>query len=356
MVGVGEILGLGGLVGSGRSETCEAIFGLRPPDGGVLTLFGEPYRPRSPLEAIRRGFGFVGEDRRRQGLVPDLSVRENLSLVQLALQKSPLARAGAALPAIGKARELGLPEARLADSDVLAFSGGMQQKVIFARWLAAAPRVLILDEPTRGVDIETRSTIYAALRDAAARGTAIILVSSDFEELLGLADRVAVLSDGVIVADVPAGLLGIETLTMFAAPRSSADRLQATLAALVARWGGTAFWVLAEEGRLFCFDRIGDETLDIGLTRGSVGTIEGCPLAGILAEAAASAQSGVFQANGAALQTLLVPLEGRRGHQLGSIGLTLRADAARPDPTAVRAAVMAGMAPADRPSPRPGSR
>src|SRR6185437_12279688 len=155
----------------------------RPPESGSIELLGKPFRPRSALDALRAGIGFVGEDRRRQGIVPDLSVMENLLLSQLGLHRGfrwSAETAGA--HAVKIARSLGLPPQRLADPNLLLFSGGMQQKIIIARALSTEPRLLLLDVPTRGVDIETRSTIYKAIRERASRGLAVLWISSDFEE------------------------------------------------------------------------------------------------------------------------------------------------------------------------------
>ena len=227
----GEILGLGGLVGAGRSETVETLFGLRPRGGGEVRFEGRPFAPRAPAEAIRAGIGFVAEDRRRQSIVPDLSVRENLLLGHLGAHRGfglgygRLDRKIAELMA-----RLELPPERLADPSLLNFSGGMQQKIIIARWLLLEPKVLILDEPTKGVDIGTRASIYAILRDIAATGAAILIVSSEFEELLGLADRVIVISDGASIADIPSAYLDEEKLTLLAAPRSLDGALSAPVA------------------------------------------------------------------------------------------------------------------------------
>src|ERR1700730_6100762 len=229
----GEILGLGGLVGAGRSETVEAIFGLRPRQRGERSLDGKRYAPRRAADAIRAGIGFVAEDRRVQGIVPDFSVRENLLLGHLAASRKFGLGYGQRKPKVDELiQNLGLPKQRL-DTNLLNFSGGMQQKIIIARWLLLEPRLLLLDEPTRGVDIGTRASIYALLRQIAATGVACVIVSSDFDEVIGLTDRVIVLSDGVSVTDIPSALVDAEKLAMFAAPRSSAQLTHSVLAELV---------------------------------------------------------------------------------------------------------------------------
>ena len=158
---------------------------------------------------------------------------------------------------------------------MLNFSGGMQQKVILARWLVLEPRLLLLDEPTRGVDIGTRSSIYALLRRVAAEGVACVVVSSDFEEVIGLADRIVVLSDGVSVTDIPSRLVDIEKLAMFAAPRSSAERTHTVLESLAATHGGTAYWIDIDGSRLFCFDRVnGAQAADPGFAGGGFPEID----------------------------------------------------------------------------------
>src|SRR6201998_3727386 len=185
----GEILGLGGLVGAGRSETVETIFGLRPRQGGTLFLNGKAYAPRRAADAIRAGIGFVAEDRRVQGIVPDFSVRENLLLGHLAAwRKFGLGYSQRKQKLDEIIEKLGLPAQRL-DNNLLNFSGGMQQKIIIGRWLLLEPSLLLLDEPTKGVDIGTRTSIYAILRQVAGTGVGVIVISSDFEELLSLCER-----------------------------------------------------------------------------------------------------------------------------------------------------------------------
>jgi len=304
-VGVGEILGLGGLVGAGRTETVEAIFGLSALESGRVELFGREFKPSSPISSIRAGIGFVGEDRRRHGLVPDFSVRENLMLVHLSLQKKlGLTYKSVEREAHAVVEKLGLHVSRLEDANILKFSGGMQQKIIIARWLLAHPKLLILDEPTRGVDIETRASIYKALRELAAQGTAIIVVSSDFEELLGLSNRVVVLSDGRSVADVPSAYLDIERLTMLAAPRTSAGQVGELLGMLSDQFNATAVWFHRDEERIFCFDSAGEAKSGRGFKRGV---------------SLAVAESPFAQNEGG--NNAVVPLRGKRGQSMGFIGL-----------------------------------
>ena len=150
----GEILALAGLIGAGRSETLETVFGLRRPSSGTIELNGRPFRAHTPREAIRAGIGFVPEDRRGQGIVPDFTVRENLMLAHLGGHAGPGLGYGVRDASVRRLLHLlELPQQRLLDASMLNFSGGMQQKVILARWLLLEPRLLLLDEPTRGVDI-----------------------------------------------------------------------------------------------------------------------------------------------------------------------------------------------------------
>jgi ribose transport system ATP-binding protein len=198
----GEILGFAGLIGAGRTEVGRAIFGADGFEGGSITLAGAPFRPRSPREAIARGVAYLTEDRRALGLFLGLSVRDNLVV---ASQRAVVSRFRFLLPravrqtAIALLQQLdvrpledGWPVARL--------SGGNQQKVLLGRWLAVAPRVLIADEPTRGVDVGAKRRIHGQLQELAERGLGIILISSDLREVLALSHRVAVFRSGRLVA------------------------------------------------------------------------------------------------------------------------------------------------------------
>jgi rhamnose transport system ATP-binding protein len=200
-VRTGEIVGLFGLVGAGRTELARVLFGLERADRGAAVLRGRPYAPRSPAEAIGAGFAYVPEDRPRHGVLLDLDVGTN---VVLAVQDR-LARHGFLDPA----REDELAGRLVKRLDVRtdslrrlvrALSGGNQQKVALARWLAAEPAVLLLDEPTQGIDVGARSEIYALLSELVEHGLGVLAISSDLAEVMGLADRVAVMREGTVVA------------------------------------------------------------------------------------------------------------------------------------------------------------
>ncbi len=198
----GEILGLAGLVGSGRTELARVLFGLTPKDAGEIRLRGETISIDSPAQAIARGLGYVPEDRRRHGVIPELSVAANTTLAVLPKLGSPL---------LDDARERALAEgfvARFAiktpsiDTPVAHLSGGNQQKVALARWLATEPKLLILDEPTQGVDVGAKAEIHRWMAELAEKGLAILMISSELPEILGMSDRIAVMHGGTIVATV----------------------------------------------------------------------------------------------------------------------------------------------------------
>jgi ABC-type sugar transport system ATPase subunit len=199
----GEILGLAGILGSGRSEVARAIFGADRPAAGRVELDGAPLRARSPRAAIKRGLVMVPEDRKSQGLLMLRSVSENVTLAHL----PEVTRAGTIRSESENRRVHELigrldVRARSSRARVGTLSGGNQQKVLFARWLFRPPRVLIVDEPTRGVDIGAKLAIYELIHDLAAEGIAILLISSEHEEVLGLAHRVLVMRAGRIVAEL----------------------------------------------------------------------------------------------------------------------------------------------------------
>jgi len=195
----GEILGLAGLVGSGRTELARAMFGIDPLLGGTLRLNGTPLAAHSPREAIRRGVYLVPEDRKAAGLFLDVTVAENISLPDLkSHSKSLIVRAASELA--GAERQKNRLNIRTPSVKALAgtLSGGNQQKVVLAKWLAMKPTVMIFDEPTRGIDVGAKSEIYDLLRGLADAGVAILMISSDMEEVIGVSDRIAVMHEGTI--------------------------------------------------------------------------------------------------------------------------------------------------------------
>jgi rhamnose transport system ATP-binding protein len=195
----GEIVGLAGLVGSGRTELAQTIFGLTPADAGNVFVRGRKIDVRSPADAIDSGIGYLPEDRKQHGVVPEMAVDENVSLANLAT----VARSG--LIDRGRERDqaqhyvgqLRIKTASIA-AEVESLSGGNQQKVALARWLATGPKVLILDEPTQGVDVGSKSEIHALMQDLAERGLAVLMISSELPEILGMSDRIAVMRGGTI--------------------------------------------------------------------------------------------------------------------------------------------------------------
>ena len=193
----GEILGFAGLVGAGRSEVAQAVFGVEPPVGGTLRLGGEALKINAPQDAISRGIYLIPEDRRRSGLIVEEVIRKNVTL-----------------PALWRYSSAGLvrgEEERRVASDVCKrlnvkapsiearagnLSGGNQQKVVLAKWLSLDPKLLIFDEPTRGIDVGAKAEIYDLMRRLASQGVGVLMISSDMEEILGVSDRVAVMHEG----------------------------------------------------------------------------------------------------------------------------------------------------------------
>ncbi|MEU7895687.1 sugar ABC transporter ATP-binding protein [Nonomuraea sp. NPDC049152] len=203
-VGAGEILGIGGLLGSGRSGLLLSIFGAAPTVAGELEVEGKPVKPSSPRTMMNAGVGLLTEDRKVLGLLPELSIRENVTIASL--------RSGSRrglLPGREQAEEADrlLDSLRLRagsyDQPVSTLSGGNQQKVLLARWLLTKPKMLMFDEPTKGIDVGAKGELYTVIGDLAAKGLGIIVVSSYLPELLGLADRILVLRDGAVAGELP---------------------------------------------------------------------------------------------------------------------------------------------------------
>lgn len=200
----GEVVGLAGLVGSGRTEVARAIFGADPLTRGTVKLDGKPVRIRSPQDALSLGIGYLPEDRKVQGLVLGMSVRHNLALTvlrQLALGGQLVNWARVNEVALAHAQEVHLRPMRV-DIPVNALSGGNQQKVVLGKWLAAQLRVLILDEPTRGIDVGAKAEIHALIDELAHRGMAIILISSELPEVLAMSDRILVMCEGRLAGEL----------------------------------------------------------------------------------------------------------------------------------------------------------
>ena len=199
----GEIVGLAGLVGSGRTELARTIFGADTLSSGTIKVDGQPVRVQSPIDAIRLGIGLVPEDRKQQALVLQLAVRENISLANL----NHLSRGG-----IVRRRE----ERSIADrfiealqirtpsmeQKIINLSGGNQQKVVLAKWLALNPRILIVDEPTRGIDVGAKAEVHGLLSQLAQRGVAILMISSELPEILGMSDRILVMREGRLAGEL----------------------------------------------------------------------------------------------------------------------------------------------------------
>lgn len=205
-VGAGEVLGVSGLMGAGRTEIMQAVFGYLPADSGEILIDGQPVKIKSPMDAMKAGIGFITEDRKVEGLMLDKTIRENIALANL----GTISGSGV----ISKAKEKSLISRGIEEFKIRCFgtehecgnlSGGNQQKVVLAKWIYTEPKILILDEPTRGVDIGAKKEIYNVINDMARKGVAIIMVSSELPEILGMSDRVMVVREGDV-----RGILNIE--------------------------------------------------------------------------------------------------------------------------------------------------
>jgi ribose transport system ATP-binding protein len=200
----GEILGLSGLVGAGRTELARVIYGAEPAERGEILVEGRPVRIGSPQAAIALGIGLIPEDRKNQGVFLDMDVKWNISFSQVRrLSRRAVVDTRQEAALAGKYRDLLKIKTPGLDQQVKNLSGGNQQKVVLAKSLAAESKVLIFDEPTRGIDVGAKQEIYNLMCDLADAGIAIIMISSDMEELLGMADRVIVLCEGRIAGEVP---------------------------------------------------------------------------------------------------------------------------------------------------------
>jgi ribose transport system ATP-binding protein len=224
-VRAGEIVGVAGLVGAGRTELLRTLFGIDPPLGGTVRVAGKPLQLNSPAAAIRARLALVPEDRKQQALILEMAVRENISLAGLRANQR---RAGF----LNRARERQDADQMISklgirgtgpDQIVQYLSGGNQQKVVLGKWLPLEPRVLLLDEPTRGIDVGAKQEIYRLMEQLARDGVAILFVSSELEEILGMSDRTLVMHEGRITGELPRDQISEEAVMQLATGRSEWD-------------------------------------------------------------------------------------------------------------------------------------
>ena len=204
-VRAGEVLGVAGLMGAGRTEIMQAIFGNLPTVAGKIYINGKETRIRNPRQAIKAGIGFITEDRKTEGLLLENSIAENIEICNFGKTANYGIRS--------KAKRAALVSQGIKDFRIKCFgpehecgnlSGGNQQKVVLAKWVATDPKILILDEPTRGVDIGAKKEIYSVINDLAAKGVAVVMVSSELPEVLGMSDRIMVVHEGHVTGIIDA--------------------------------------------------------------------------------------------------------------------------------------------------------
>lgn len=217
----GEVLGLAGLVGAGRSELARAVFGVDRPRAGVISLDGRTLSIRHPADAIRSGIALVPEDRKIAGLVLAMAVRENTTLATLPrhVRHGLVDRGSERLATAAAITDLGI-KAASGEVPASSLSGGNQQKIVLAKWLAAQPQVIILDEPTRGVDVGAKQEIYALMRRLTAGGAAVLMISSDMEEVIAQSDRVAVMHEGALTGILAGAAINEEAVMRLAVGQS----------------------------------------------------------------------------------------------------------------------------------------
>jgi galactofuranose transport system ATP-binding protein len=220
----GEIVGLAGLLGSGRTETARALFGADAVDAGEVRMDGEPVSFRSPRDAVQHKIGFSPEDRKTEGIIPQLSVRENLTLALLPhLQRHGIVDRARQREIVDRfIKAIGI-KCSSPEQPIRELSGGNQQKVLLARWLCTEPKLLILDEPTRGIDVGAKRDIQVLVRQLADEGLAVLLISSELEEIVANSDRVVTLRDGKSVAEVTGAEITETALMEAMATGSAAD-------------------------------------------------------------------------------------------------------------------------------------
>jgi ribose transport system ATP-binding protein len=209
----GEIVGLAGLMGAGRTELAETLFGVRPMLAGTIDIDGKRTRITKPADAIAAGVFLIPEDRRVQGLILDDTVKQNISIASLAtLSTWGMIRPGREESLAQRMCERFKVRTPSTTQVVGNLSGGNQQKVVLAKWLTRTPRLLILDEPTRGIDVGAKSEIYALMDELANAGAAVLMISSDLEEILGMSDRVLVMHQGALAGELQRSELSEEAI------------------------------------------------------------------------------------------------------------------------------------------------
>jgi ABC-type sugar transport system ATPase subunit len=204
----GEILGIAGLQGSGRTELAQALFGVMPFKSGTMELHGKAIAIKSPTKAIKNKMGFVTEDRKSEGITPRQPIRDNMLLTVRAIQslfgpilKDGIRKSRKLVPMLGKQVDIRTDSF---DREAQYLSGGNQQKVVLAKWLASDADVFIFDEPTRGIDVESKASIHDMIRELTKRGVAVLMVSSELPEIIGMSDRILVMSDRQLAGELPA--------------------------------------------------------------------------------------------------------------------------------------------------------
>ena len=227
-VQAGEIVGLAGLVGAGRTELLQTLFGITPSIGGTIDMDGETVNPQNPIEAIRAGIALAPENRKQQGLVMEMALRENLSLPSLIrdqhhgfLNRQQEAKITEQMI---KQMQIKTPSA---EQEVRYLSGGNQQKVVLGKWLAMEPKLLLLDEPTRGIDVGAKQEIYGLMEKLTRRGVAILFVSSEMEEVLGMSDRALVMHEGRLSGELARNELTEEAIMQLATGGKPAESAHA---------------------------------------------------------------------------------------------------------------------------------
>ena len=207
----GEIVGVAGLQGSGRTELLEAVFGVRPLTRGEMVVDGRSHRPSSPRQAVRAGLAMVTEDRKATGLALNQTILDNALGVVRAVFPRRTPEARREMPGLLSSMAV---SARAMDQEAQFLSGGNQQKVVLARWLATRPRIVLMDEPTRGIDVGAKHGIYELMRTLAADGVSVLMVSSELPEVIGMSDRILVMRDGRLAGELPAGATEEQVLAL----------------------------------------------------------------------------------------------------------------------------------------------